>query len=176
MAPKTDPPAAKLAAIVSFFQNPPQAYTLKDLEKAIPAATGVSSMQVKDFLQHLVSTDRVVCEKIGSGNWYWSFPADQSVRLRGRVEQARKEKKDLENMIAKANEEIASSGNEDDKQLAVDVAAARLANKTLMETFDKLSKGGKEAVKQKLKEVQEAEKEWETTGGMGISALHHESC
>jgi hypothetical protein len=173
MPPKTDPPAAKLAAIVSFIQSPPKAYTLKDLEKAIPAATGVSSMQVKDFLQHLASTDRVCVEKIGSGNWYWSFPADQTIKLREKVEKARKDQRDLENMIVNAQGEIDSLGGEGDKQLALDVAAASLEHKTLTETFEKLSKGGKKAVKQKMKEVQEVNEEWEVTGGMLAFRFSH---
>lgn len=30
---------------------------------------------VKDILDSLVADDLVLCEKIGAGNYYWSFPS-----------------------------------------------------------------------------------------------------
>ena len=35
-------------------------------------------MQVKDYLQALSDDNKIRVEKIGSGNWYWSFPADET--------------------------------------------------------------------------------------------------
>lgn len=34
-------------------------------------------MQVKDYLQALQDDNKIRVEKIGSGNWYWSFPSDE---------------------------------------------------------------------------------------------------
>jgi len=34
-------------------------------------------MQVKDYLQALQDDNKISVEKIGSGNWYWSFPSDE---------------------------------------------------------------------------------------------------
>lgn len=33
-------------------------------------------MQVKDYLQALQDDNQITAEKIGSGNWYWSFPSE----------------------------------------------------------------------------------------------------
>lgn len=33
----------------------------------------------KDYLQALVDENKVRCEKIGSGNWYWSFPSADKI-------------------------------------------------------------------------------------------------
>ena len=49
-------------------------------------------MQVKDYLQALSDEGRIRVEKIGSGNWYWSFLSE--------------EKKSRDNVLAKLKEEF----------------------------------------------------------------------
>jgi len=34
-------------------------------------------MHVKDYLQALADDNKIRVEKIGSGNWYWSFLSDE---------------------------------------------------------------------------------------------------
>ncbi|KAF2142194.1 uncharacterized protein K452DRAFT_333004 [Aplosporella prunicola CBS 121167] len=91
MAPKTLPPAAKQALILTWFQQSGVAHSIKDLEKALPSVASINGMQVKDYLQALSDDNKIRVEKIGSGNWYWSFPSE-----------AKKAKEDL---IAKSTEE-----------------------------------------------------------------------
>jgi len=43
----------------------------------LPAAAGISGMQVKDYLTALVDENKIRVEKIGSGNWYWCFRGDE---------------------------------------------------------------------------------------------------
>lgn len=50
-------------------------------------------MQVKDYLQALSDEGKIRVEKIGSGNWYWSFLSE--------------EKKSRENVLGKLKEELA---------------------------------------------------------------------
>lgn len=50
-------------------------------------------MQVKDYLQALSDEGKIRVEKIGSGNWYWSFLSE--------------EKKSRENLLGKLKEELA---------------------------------------------------------------------
>lgn len=50
-------------------------------------------MQVKDYLQALSDEGKIRVEKIGSGNWYWSFLSE--------------ERKSRENMLGKLKEELA---------------------------------------------------------------------
>lgn len=33
---------------------------------------------LSDYIQSLQDDNRISCEKIGSGNWYWSFPSEQA--------------------------------------------------------------------------------------------------
>lgn len=50
-------------------------------------------MQVKDYLQTLSDEGKIRVEKIGSGNWYWSFLSE--------------EKKSREDVLGKLKEELA---------------------------------------------------------------------
>ena len=50
-------------------------------------------MQVKDYLQTLSDEGKIRVEKIGSGNWYWSFLSE--------------ERKSRENALGKLKEELA---------------------------------------------------------------------
>lgn len=48
---------------------------MKELEKHVPKATGIVSQTVKDVLQSLVDDRLVNAEKIGTSNYFWSFPS-----------------------------------------------------------------------------------------------------
>ncbi|PLB54785.1 hexose transporter protein [Aspergillus steynii IBT 23096] len=69
--------AAKQALIVAHLQSTQTCHTLKELEKSLPAVASVHAMQVKEHLQELADEGRIRVEKIGSGNWYWSFAGDE---------------------------------------------------------------------------------------------------
>ncbi|KAI9829481.1 MAG: hypothetical protein M1819_006301 [Sarea resinae] len=77
MAPKNLPPAAKQAMILSWFHRSGTAHSIKDLEKVLPQVASINSMQTKDYLQALSDEGKIRVEKIGSGNWYWSFPSEE---------------------------------------------------------------------------------------------------
>jgi hypothetical protein len=47
-------------------------YTIKDIEK-LGTKKGIVSQSIKEILDSLVSDSLVQCEKIGTGNYYWSF-------------------------------------------------------------------------------------------------------
>ena len=48
-------------------------------------------MQVKDYLQALSDDSKIRVEKIGSGNWYWSFPSDEKKAKEVALEKAQEE-------------------------------------------------------------------------------------
>lgn len=52
-------------------------HTLKELEKALPSIASINGMQVKEFITGLQNENMITVEKIGSGNWYWSFASDE---------------------------------------------------------------------------------------------------
>lgn len=48
---------------------------MKELEKTLPKAKGIVSQSVKEVLQSLVDDRLVQGEKIGTSNYFWSFPS-----------------------------------------------------------------------------------------------------
>lgn len=93
MAPKTLPPIAKQNLILTYLHNSRTAHSIKELEKALPSVASINGMQVKDYLQALSDEGKIRVEKIGSGNWYWSFLSE--------------EKESRENVLGKLKEELA---------------------------------------------------------------------
>jgi hypothetical protein len=75
-APKNAPPAAKQAKILEWFRETMGVYTIKELEKLLPGVASINAMQVKEYIQNLSDENLIRVEKIGSGNWYWSFASD----------------------------------------------------------------------------------------------------
>ena len=63
--------------ILKYIQESGTAHTIKELEKALPSVASINSMQVKDYLQALSDENKIHVEKIGSGNWYWSFLSEE---------------------------------------------------------------------------------------------------
>ncbi|EPS37568.1 hypothetical protein H072_8744 [Dactylellina haptotyla CBS 200.50] len=106
--PKFNPSAAKLLAVESYFTDhrPITAHSIKDLEKALPTATGISGMQVKDYLTALVDENKIRVEKIGSGNWYWSFKADEKKQKENELKTWEREVAGLEARIQEITDEI----------------------------------------------------------------------
>jgi hypothetical protein len=37
----------------------------------------IHSIQVKEYIQTLIEENKLRVDKIGSGNWYWSFGSDE---------------------------------------------------------------------------------------------------
>ncbi|KAK1144271.1 Meiotic nuclear division protein 1 [Aspergillus melleus] len=88
MPPKL-PRNTKQSLIITYLQTTKTCHTLKELEKTLPPVASIPGMQVKEYIQELVDENRIRVEKIGSGNWYWSFAGDE----RGEKERARNEVK-----------------------------------------------------------------------------------
>ncbi|KAJ5287846.1 GAJ protein [Penicillium angulare] len=94
--------ADKQTLIVTHLQTTGTCYTLKDLEKILPSVASINSIQVKEFIQALTDENLIRVEKIGSGNWYWSFGSDAKLerehqlnRVQTEVEKARKSHTEL---------------------------------------------------------------------------------
>ena len=90
-APKTQPNPQKAASILTWLHKTAQAHSIKDLEKTLPQVSSINGMQVKDYLQALSDDNKIRVEKIGSGNWYWSFPADEKKAKDAALEKAQDE-------------------------------------------------------------------------------------
>lgn len=100
------------------------AHTLKELEKALPSVASINGMQAKDYLQDLANDNKIHIEKIGSGNWYWSFASEESkiretelAKLRAELESAQAHVVELETKVQAAREERAEGEDGEREEL-----------------------------------------------------------
>ncbi|KAK5158621.1 hypothetical protein LTR04_005195 [Oleoguttula sp. CCFEE 6159] len=76
-------------------------------------------MQVKDYLQYLGDENKIRVEKIGSGNWYWSFLSEEKKSKEAILSRVQEEN----DKVAKSVEELqsgveeASTAREDDEDM-----------------------------------------------------------
>ncbi|KAH7914120.1 Mnd1 family-domain-containing protein [Hygrophoropsis aurantiaca] len=59
---------------------------LKELEKLGPKLKGIVSQTVKEILHSLVDDDLVQADKIGSSNFFWSFPSQHGTMIQNRFD------------------------------------------------------------------------------------------
>ncbi|KAH8731399.1 Mnd1 family-domain-containing protein [Phaeosphaeriaceae sp. PMI808] len=120
MAPKTQPNAQKATTILAWFHKTALAHSIKDLEKTLPQVGAISGMHVKDYLQALADDNKIRVEKIGSGNWYWSFPSDDKKAKEAAVSKAQEEYNKANGTVAELQSKVDDAGaarNEDDDVL-----------------------------------------------------------
>ncbi len=65
----------KRKRLSEFLLEKKDFFQLKELEKMVPKATGIVMQSVKEVLQSLVDDRLVNSEKIGTSNYFWSFPS-----------------------------------------------------------------------------------------------------
>lgn len=109
-APKTQPNPQKAASILAWFHKTAQAHSIKDLEKTLPQVSSINGMQVKDYLQALSDDNKIRVEKIGSGNWYWSFPADEKKAKDAALEKAQDEHKKADATVTELQAKVDNAG------------------------------------------------------------------
>ncbi|KAJ3182726.1 Meiotic nuclear division protein 1 [Geranomyces variabilis] len=81
-----------------FFFETKDFWLLKDIEKTVPKTKGIVAQSVKEVLDSLVSDNIVTVEKIGTSNYYWSFPSSA-------VQASKRKLTELEEDHAKLTEE-----------------------------------------------------------------------
>ncbi|KAH9048337.1 meiotic nuclear division protein 1 [Lactarius hengduanensis] len=104
--------------------------TLKELEKLGPKMKGIVSQSVKEVLQSLVDDNLVQSDKIGSSNFFWSFPSQRGAIMQNRLDAAREARAASEQQLAELQAAIAAeraARPESDQRAA---ALARLASTT----------------------------------------------
>ena len=115
-APKATPRPAKQDLILTYIQESRTVHNIKELEKSLPPIASINGMQVKDYLQALSDERQIRVEKIGSGNWYWSFPSEEKRNRDNIIEALRVEKENLEtsigNLRVKVEEADAHKGDD----------------------------------------------------------------
>lgn len=58
-----------------YFLEKRDFFQLRELEKSLPKEKGIVMQSVKEVLQSLVDDRLVNAEKIGTSNYFWSFPS-----------------------------------------------------------------------------------------------------
>ena len=118
-------------------------------------------MQVKEYLQALSDDGKIHVEKIGSGNWYWSFASEETAlrtselaKLRAEMEGATKAVGELEAKVAAARAERAEEEEEGEREMLVTKQEA-LSNEvnTLKKELAGYADADPGEVERKVKEV-----------------------
>ncbi|KAK7045596.1 Meiotic nuclear division protein 1 [Paramarasmius palmivorus] len=89
MAPRGLSAEEKRTRLVEFFHETKDFYQLKELEKLAPKHKGIVAQSVKEVLQSLVDDGLVQMDKIGSSNFFWSFPSQQGALIQNRLNAAK---------------------------------------------------------------------------------------
>lgn len=130
-APRTNTNAGKAATILAWFHKTAVAHSIKDLEKALPQVASINGMQVKDYLQALADDSKIRVEKIGSGNWYWSFPNDEKKAKDIALAKAQDEFNRAQDMVLKLQAEVkeADAARADGEDTLGDLGRLPIVNK-----------------------------------------------
>lgn len=95
----------KRQKMLEIFSETQDVFQLKDLEKLGPKK-GVISQSVKDIITSLVDDGLVNMEKIGSSNYFWSFPSQRSNQLKQLASQTQTQLKQLRARKAELEEKV----------------------------------------------------------------------
>ncbi|KAG0007663.1 hypothetical protein BGZ80_004390, partial [Entomortierella chlamydospora] len=137
--------ADKRTKLLELFHESGTFHKLQELEKSAPKLKGIVQQSVKDVLQSLVDDGLVTVEKIGTSNYYWSFPSAVQQSKKGKLQALRDEYQRLEKANAELEASIkkASSGREDSEQrqeLMAKLLEAEAEDRRLQQEIKRLPK------------------------------------
>ena len=94
-------------------------YTLKELQKVAPKEKGITSQTVEEVLKSLVDDGDVLADKVGSSNYFWSFPSQAIALKRAKLCAAERERDEAERRAAEqraAHERLAAGREESERR------------------------------------------------------------
>jgi chromosome segregation ATPase len=96
-------------------------------------------VHVKDYLQALVDDNKIKVEKIGAGNWYWSFAGEEKRSLQNQIDKADEDRTKVNNEleVLKAKLEEASQATADETDA---LEAEGMDRKTMIAVHDLLKR------------------------------------
>ena len=178
-APKSLPPIAKQNLILTYLHKSRTAHSIKELEKALPSVASINGMQVKDYLQALSDEGRVRVEKIGSGNWYWSFISEEKRSRDSVLEKLKDEllkvEGSLEDLEEKVREASGKRGEDDEGRGGLVSAKLELDGevRVLKKELEGYKDGDPGEVERRRKEIKALQARAETwTDNIGILEGH----
>jgi len=100
--------------LLKIYHTRKEPFNIKELTKAAKAA-GLNEKLVPDINASLMDDNYVQSDKIGSGNYFWSFPGAQGAQAKKQVDEAkaRLAKAQARLAAAKEAEATAKAGRED---------------------------------------------------------------
>jgi hypothetical protein len=96
----------KCKRMTELFWERKEVFTLKELETLAPKAKGIVSQSVKDVLTTCVAEGTVDTDKIGSGNFYWSFPSKTLRTKQIKYQQLTQQQQQLTKELETLNEQL----------------------------------------------------------------------
>ncbi|KAI9473719.1 MAG: meiotic nuclear division protein 1 [Benjaminiella poitrasii] len=131
----------KRKRIEHIFHETGEFYQLKDIEK-IGSKKGVVLQSIKDVLMSLVDDGLVMTDKIGTSNYFWSYPSaaietkrNKLSDLSERVDKETERKEQLERSIEEAREDREET--EEREQLLVELKEHQKLSKELKAELQK---------------------------------------
>ncbi|KAK9896974.1 meiotic nuclear division protein 1 [Cystobasidium minutum MCA 4210] len=154
----------KAAKLLSWFHDTKDFYSLKEVEKAGVKATGISGMIIKDILQTLIDDNAVLCEKVGTSNYYWSYPGATAAKVKTDYENTEKaivaaEKKLQETQQAYESMKAARGLGDDEDQeerdnLLKDYAEKQAELQSIKDELSQYAQGDPAVYEQKKKDIE----------------------
>ena len=135
----------------------------------------INGMQVKDYLQALSDEGKIRVEKIGSGNWYWSFLSEEKKSRDSTLETLKDELVKVEGSLGELEEKVkeASEKRGEDDEGRGDLVNAKLeldgevgSLKKELEGYKDSDPGEVESRRKEIKALQARAETW--TDNIGI--------
>ncbi|RHY64472.1 hypothetical protein DYB30_000514 [Aphanomyces astaci] len=97
----------KRERILKIYHDNLEVYNLKEVEK-LGSKAGVVLQTIKDVNQALVDDNLVDTEKIGSGNYFWSFPSKVAQQRKRKLEDLEAKRSELKGKIESTKQAVAA--------------------------------------------------------------------
>ncbi|KAG3121641.1 hypothetical protein PI124_g1586 [Phytophthora idaei] len=95
----------KRERILRIYHESKEVFNLKEVEK-LGSKAGVVLQTVKDVNQALVDDALVDCDKIGSGNYFWSFPSKLSQSRKRKLSELEQRRQTVQEKLAKVKQKV----------------------------------------------------------------------
>jgi chromosome segregation ATPase len=141
----------------------------------LPSVASINGIQVKEYIQALTDEGQLRVEKIGSGNWYWSFSSDekhererQLARVTMEVEKIRKSCTNAEAALAAETTRREEETDEHEREslmtkkaeLQVAVDRVRTTEAQLSGPLNSIANKGVKQVREELAGFQQQALQW----------------
>ncbi|KAH9847132.1 meiotic nuclear division protein 1 [Lenzites betulinus] len=138
MAPRGLSAEEKRVKLLEIFHETKDFFQLKELEKLGPKMKGIVSQSVKEVLQSLVDDGLVQMDKIGSSNFFWSFPSQRGAMMQARLKSVKdtqaSHRSQLDELRAAVATEKASRPESDERARMLDQLASLKKERAQLET------------------------------------------